>query len=730
MNQALINSNYLKLDSDATPDDLAFEIREQSTLIMPSSTVVYRTPKTTEIISTFKDDKWRIGPARDDVLSFTPITCEHHKNTVKTLMYILAFYPALSKVQIPAPKTLKGYLTALGFISRSLIQMLGQNQPYLQFFYDIDLQTETAEKATSLHHSIETMSNQRKTLDKSTEEYKTLSSEISKLNKLGVKKFGLDIIPIINRLHSIGSERLGFEIKISPTLTSLLTFLNTNKEENKGQHPVIPPDVYSKLFSNSLAVVQEFLDSNFEESAQRLLDHVNDLVNTGGSGNGFAPAANRKGYTNRLVRFLGTPKTEADLKERAKYEWDYSRSNLAPTITTDSWFYGCENRNDISDRINIVRLQAYWLILIQGGMREQEAITLPYGPLKPVKATKDSLAYILGWTTKYTGGSQGRWVLGDAGQKAHEALFRLAQFIYKFNANDDSVERKYLFINTKLSVGDKGQKLDNQTHITPTGFTHTTRAKQGERDKVNRVEVPSVSERDLAFLQQYSLASKVDWHKVSLGEPWPLTAHQYRRSFVFYSLATGLVTVAGAKRQLHHLSKSITEYYGNQDGNHMLQQFFTDKESQELVSTEKSIVNTMAYLDAITSGKPLKGAAGLNTEKHLNVANANTPEKRMTYAKNNKDILLKQAKEGRLKVTVTPLGMCTSTLDCDSYALGQSTACLSCMNAIHDPEKISAAKKILEEQKKQSNDWMETRIIEDQLSEFDKYDKTTLGSEV
>lgn len=730
MNQALINTTYMKLDSNAAPDELVFEIIKQSALVMPSSSVVYRDPKTTTIVSSFKDDKWQIGPDRKNTLSFTSIAYEHHKNTIKTLMYILAFYPAQSKVQLPAPSTLKGYLTALGFISRSLIEMLGQNQPFLQFFYDIDLQTEIAEKAISLHQSIDSLSNHIKVLEKSTEEYETLSSDLGKLNKLGVKKFGLDITPIINRLHSIGSERLGFEIKISPILTSLLTFLSNIKEENKGQHPVIPPDVYSKLFSNSLKVVQEFLDSNFEESAQYLLDHVNDLVNTGGSGNGFAPAANRKGYTNRLSRFLGTPKTEANLSTRTKYQWDYSKSNLAPTITTDSWFYGCEDRGDVSDRINIVRLQAYWLILMQGGMRESEAIKLPYDSLKPVKATKDSLAYLLGWTTKYTGGSEGRWVLGDAGQKAHETLYRLAEFIYKFNANDNDVEKKYLFINTNLSVDEKGQRKDNQGHIVPTGFTHTTRAKQGERDKVSRVEVPSVSERDLAFLQQYSLASKVDWHKVALGEPWPLTAHQFRRSFVFYSLATGLVTVAGAKRQLHHLSKGITEYYGNQDGNHMLQQFFTDEDSQLLVSTEKSIVSTMAYLNAITSGKPLKGAGGLNTEKHLKVANANTYEERITYAKDNKDKLLKQAKEGRLKATITPLGMCTSTLDCDSYALGQSTTCLSCMNAIHDPDKILAAKKILEEQKKQSNDWMETRIIEDQLSEFAKYDKTTLVSEV
>jgi hypothetical protein len=55
-----------------------------------------------------------------------------------------------------------------------------------------------------------------------------------------------------------------------------------------------------------------------------------------------------------------------------------------------------------------------------------------------------------------------------------------------------------------------------------------------------------------------------DWasiDKFQIGQPWPLTTHQWRRSIAFYAANSGLVSMPSLRRQFKHLSLAMSRYY-------------------------------------------------------------------------------------------------------------------------------------------------------------------------
>lgn len=345
------------------------------------------------------------------------------------------------------------------------------------------------------------------------------------------------VVALLNFLKKLGPDLVGYEVA-DKNLINVLQRRAAKWASQSKQHPPIPTRIYSRvlsLLSNEI--------SEFGQVADQLLQLLENCLRN--------PLAGR------------APSNQ--WKKRSKN--NEPRTQIFPTFSELIKQYGLEEfwkkKNYSADirglSVSVLEITIASSLQIQAftGMRSNEVEALPFDCLEENIRPEDGTAHylILGRVRKLKGGKKkaARWVTSESGRDAVRLAQRISRVIFDStrldpNEADSGESPKYLFSSVGLLRDERsGLPADLKTY----------------RHKSLLEKLPFIEEADLLELEQ------VDPHrawrlepKFTIGERWPLTSHQLRRSLALYAQRSGLVSLPTLKRQLHHITSEMSSYYG------------------------------------------------------------------------------------------------------------------------------------------------------------------------
>lgn len=325
------------------------------------------------------------------------------------------------------------------------------------------------------------------------------------------------------------------------------------------------------------------------------------------------------------------------------------------------------------------------------GMRNEEAMHLPYHCMETVTGTHGRThCLIAGVTTKLDGARsrRTRWVTTEAdGFRAIRLAQEFAKVIYeslgvKPGDSDETRDDYPLFPSTQYLPWGRRRSGLPKTHFSPSRLNFVA-ASDGLRRKLR----PVIEEADIVELEEIDPFR--DWRgepKFEVGQPWPLTTHQLRRSLALYANASGLVRLSSLRRQLQHITREMAQYYGR--GSAFAKNFLAEDTKAykqhicfEWQDAEQEAVFLAFVRDVINCDEPLYGPAGTYFERQKRRGEV-MPEKE----------LKRQIKMGRFAYKDHPLGGCTNSGFCDKEKglrlIGTVCATEACKNLIGKHSKI------------------------------------------
>lgn len=341
----------------------------------------------------------------------------------------------------------------------------------------------------------------------------------------------------------------------------------------------------------------------------------------------------------------------------------------------------------VTEIFQVCRLQIH----VFSGMRSDEAHSLPFHCM----VSKGGLhgrkhCLIAGVTTKFNNGRRLRthWVTTE--QDGFRAI-RLAQ---QFS----SVVYESLAITPSIADAQKDRfPLFPSTDYLPWGariywskeeWIQAMHQDLYRAKKLLHVRLfPTISEADIAELEEIDpFRAWRDETKFAIGNHWPLTTHQMRRSLAVYANASGLVRLSSLRRQLQHISREMSLYYGR--GSTFCKNFIANDPdgykkhvAPEWQEGEDEALMLSFTREVLNSKEPMFGGAGNFYQRQKERGEIMTREEVVT-----------QMKSGLLSYQPGPLGGCTKPGGCDKRKglalIDISCATDGCKNLIGKHSKI------------------------------------------
>jgi hypothetical protein len=435
-------------------------------------------------------------------------------------------------------------------------------------------------------------------------------------------------------LGSLDAARLGFQIA-NPNQWQKLRQEAESARDNSRQHAPLPTRIYGALINNLRIELDDI-----EAHADRLLAAIVEARQ-------LYPAA-KAAYHKACADF------GPDLVIR------HGLALFLKQRTLDNGLKG------LAAALNEAFLVCKLVIHVFSGMRSEEARTLPFHCMVTERAAHGRVhSLIAGITTKLEGSRRRRtkWVTTeDEGFRAIRLAQRLASAIYDGlgltpSDSDQFKDATPLFpsaahlpwLANRHQFHDGGQI----THA----LLHLSRAKESLVDRL----CPVIEGPDIAELEEIDpFRSWRDEPEFNIGSRWALKTHQLRRSLALYANASGLVRISSLRRQLQHLTREMSLYYGR--GSTFCKNFLAEDPEgfRQHVAPEWQDGNEEAKmlaftLDVLNSKEPMFGGAGNYFQRQRERGEVMTREE-----------VAKQFKAGLLNYNEGPLGGCSKPGICTS----------------------------------------------------------------
>lgn len=166
--------------------------------------------------------------------------------------------------------------------------------------------------------------------------------------------------------------------------------------------------------------------------------------------------------------------------------------------------------------------------------------------------------------------------------------------------------------------------------------------------------------------------------KVVVDQPWPLTSHQFRRTFAVFTVRNNLGHAIAIKQQFKHLYLRMSEWYGNGAVLARVEDAMMDTDLQRLIDDTKAEHIATEYDHWYNSDELLAGGHGRAILAMRN-------DKPMIYS--SWDSLYRLVKEGRLTLHGTLHSYCKNGYQCDMDGVINPAFCADCSNSVIDIEK-------------------------------------------
>jgi hypothetical protein len=465
-------------------------------------------------------------------------------------------------------------------------------------------------------------------------------------------------------LVSFGKEQLGFDIVGDKQLKAIRS-LGQKYRTSLKQHAPIPTRIYSQIIAQLLKELAEW--EEVSDDVLSVLQSCGTDPRMGRSVEGQAAISKRKGLGKTLLPTF---------------------SQLASTK--------CLNYFDINSRVPTVKnlsgliseIQTTIKLTIQTftGMRDDEALSLPYHCIEETVANGKTHYIVLGRTTKLNNGKakRTRWVTNQDGYRAIKLAQQIADVIFgAFGITAKKTTARIadhpLFVSVSYLdlAGGKPKLKGNQFSI---GFLHL------ERMKLLRKRLqPIIEDADIRELEH------IDPHRAwrsedrfRIGKPWLFTSHQLRRSLALYAQRSGYVSLPSLRRQLQHLTNEMSRYYAK--GSASAKNFIDEDKDHFGLDWQRAQPESAALsyvLNVLLSNDILFGG------------HANWVEHTFKGSEGvilvDRETTLRRFRKGDISYKETPYGGCTKVGECEQPVLNWlHVDCLksNCRNLVGNLTKL------------------------------------------
>lgn len=307
--------------------------------------------------------------------------------------------------------------------------------------------------------------------------------------------------------------------------------------DNARQYAPLPTQIYAGFITNLSAELDEI-----ETHKDRLLAALRDALDQH-----RAAKARKKSSITIGPAIVKKHELAAYLERRGFMREKLGLSAFAGAIT---------------EIFQLCKLQIH----VFSGMRDDEVRALPYHCMAPEKGQHGRRhCLITGSTTKFNKGRRlrAKWVTTERdGYRAVRLAQAFADVIYEglgvTPSDDDASKDDYpLFPSVDYLpwLQRAGLAVDR---IAPAALT---------LDRANGALLPRlcpvIEDTDIEELEEIDpFRAWREEPKFAVGENWPLSTHQLRRSLALYANASGLVRISSLRRQLQHMTREMSLYYG------------------------------------------------------------------------------------------------------------------------------------------------------------------------
>lgn len=156
---------------------------------------------------------------------------------------------------------------------------------------------------------------------------------------------------------------------------------------------------------------------------------------------------------------------------------------------------------------------------------------------------------------------------------------------------------------------------------------------------------------------------------IVVGEPWPLSTHQFRRTLAFYCVKNRLGTLVALKQQFKHLYLSMTDWYTNGGTLAGLSNLKVDTKIQQALEDINAETTTNKIFKQWHSDETLSGTHG----KAIMKMRGDVPTIYSSW-----DLIYKAVKGGKLTLHGSMHSYCKSGYDCDMDGVITPQFCVDC----------------------------------------------------
>lgn len=482
------------------------------------------------------------------------------------------------------------------------------------------------------------------------------------------KKFDGGVLSgILQGLIRVGGERLGYAA-VNPSDFHL-------KRPDRNQHPVIPTRIYLEIINLTGDLLDQINQGvgRFEEFIACFADQYYGVAHSCQKTSGLGSKAHWR------------PNMAQALKEH----------DLTSVFLGE---FECSHKRNLQRALLNMQYVVKTVIHLYTGMREQEVLRMTYHCLSDqvvreaivdeqgVERDKSQAVSVLSTTTKFTGyKKEGAWFAPSEVVKAVEVAQAICRGLVRlYNIELDN--RCPLFLNPSV--------LSYTRSSAEVGVADFT-VRKGRKSVLHTLLIQA---EDLQELTQ-SDPSRDFYNdpEFAVGQPWPLSSHQFRRSLAFYGSSSGFVSLPTLRTQYKHMTIEMARYYSNNFENLRTVFGFYDEKKKEFMlpsnhfafeyqmAMPMSVANQL-IADLLFNEEPLFGGTGSYMEKQKERVRAGEIQIEDVRADTEQRV-----KSGAISYRPTLLGGCTKAGRCDSFLLGDYTECLSCEGAIIKPDKLNAA---------------------------------------
>lgn len=470
---------------------------------------------------------------------------------------------------------------------------------------------------------------------------------------------------LLMNLVLVGEERLGYRVLSKQSI-------NVTRAECN-QVPVIPTRIYLGIINGSA----DFLDRIYQR-----IEHLEP----------FIASFHDQYFGLHLER-----QKSLGLGGRKHYRLDISEAlklhDLQGVFIGD---LACPHKKQVLSVIGRIQYVMKIIIQLYTGMRDHETLRMKYDCVKREVYVSESvddagavcdqakMVSVLSTTTKYKGfRKKESWYAPTEAMRAIEVSQAICRGLSKIYGIED-YQQCMLFLNPAILSY-------KNTEVGVARFS-------AYGCRISFLNDLVIDDDDLLELSHTD--ENRDFYndkRFAVGQPWPLTSHQFRRSLAFFGGNSKFVSLPTLKSQYKHMTLGMARYYRN--GFDQLKTIFGyyDFDKKDFVLPDNhfaleyqtgipmSVANRLVS-ELLSVHAPLFGGAGVALEQ--------TRVKIIAGDLHVEDVraqTLARVQAGELSFTPTLLGGCAKSGRCDLFLLGDYTSCLSCEDSIIELDKVDSA---------------------------------------